>query len=272
MLFLRRLGWLAGMSWHYSAQRLKVEAAYRADFWVQLWTSLAYTCLQLFFLWALFSRVQAIGGWSFEQVVLIYGFSQLSMGYYSIFGQELAERLADYYILEANLDRPLLRPLPPLLQLIMENLALRDAQVCLKGTVIIAWALAHLSQPVAMTPGVFLLVQWYGLCGGAVFSGVFLSIASLNFWVNDRTGLVNPFMSVAEAARYPLTIYNERVRFVFTTALPFAFCAFVPAAALSRDALWGQLAAFAPLAALLAVTAATLTFTRGLRRYESAGS
>jgi ABC-2 type transport system permease protein len=260
------------MSWHYAAQRLKVEVAYRADFWVSLWTTLGYTCLQLFFLWALFSRVNAIGGWSFEQVVLIYGFSQLSMGYFAVFGQELTQRLADFYILEANLDRPLLRPLPPLLQLIMENLALRDAQVCVKGTAIVWWALAHISPPVAMTPGVFLLAQWYGLCGGMVFTGVFLAISSLNFWINDRTGLVNPFFSVAEAARYPLTIYNERVRFVFTTALPFAFCAFIPAAALTEDRAWGRLAAISPLAGLLALLAATLVFQRGLRRYESAGS
>ncbi|MCH7471621.1 ABC-2 family transporter protein, partial [bacterium] len=185
---------------------------------------------------------------------------------------ELSVRLADFYIIEGNLDRPLLRPLSPLFQLVMENISLRDLTVVLKGTAITWWALAHLDVPVAVTPGVFLAMQGLGVMGAVVYAGVFLAVASLSFWVKDRVGLVNPLFSINEAGRYPITIYHPAVQIFFSMVVPFAFCAFYPAVYFTRPEGWLPWLLAGPLIAAASFLAGLAVFYRGLRVYESTGT
>jgi ABC-2 type transport system permease protein len=272
MTFLRKVGHVLALCWHYGVQKQKVDMAYRGDWFFSVVVSFFYTGLQLFFLWALFSRTHAIGGWTLPEVVLMFGFSQLSFGYFSVGFFELANKLADFYILEGNLDRPLLRPFSPLAQLVMENINLRDTQVLIKGLAIVWWALAHLDPPVAMTPLLFIGANLLAIVGATVYAGVFLTVCSLNFWVKDRVGLVNPLFSVNEASRYPLTIYNPFVRGVFTWVIPFAFCAFYPAAYFTDPQTWLRWLLLGPLVAAAGLSVGLAIFHRGLRVYESTGS
>ncbi|MCC7477932.1 ABC-2 family transporter protein [bacterium] len=263
--------WLA-LCWHYALQRLKMDLAYRGDYLFAMFTSLLYTCLQLFFLWALFSRVPQVHGWTLEGMILLFGFSQVSFGWFSVGFFELVNQLSDYYILEGHLDRPLLRPAPPLLQLIMENLSLRELHIVVKGTAIVWWALGQLEQPVAMAPWVFLAMQGLGILGAVVYAGVFLAIASLSFWVKDRVGLVNPLFSVSEAARYPLTIYDHWVQVLFTVVVPFGFAAFYPALYFTEPESWRRWLLLGPLIAAVTMGFGILVFSGGLKRYESSGT
>lgn len=278
MTALRKIGQVLALCWHYGVQKQKVDMAYRGDWLFSVVTSLFYTGLQLFFLWALFSRTNQLGGWRLEEVFLMFGFSQLSFGYFSVAFFELANRLPEYYILEGNLDRPLLRPFNPLAQLVMENINLRDSQVIIKGMAIVWWALANGAAAVPggghfhMTPLVFFGANLLAVIGAAVYAGVFLTVASLNFWVKDRVGLVNPLFSVNEASRYPLTIYDSFVRAIFTWVIPFAFCAFYPAAYFTDPARWGKWLLLGPVVAAIGISVGLFVFNRGLRVYESTGS
>lgn len=272
MGLLRKAGYIVSLCWHYGVQKQKMDMAYRGDWFFSVIVSLGYTGLQLFFLWALFSRTNSLGGWTLPQVILMFGFSQLSFGYFSVAFFELANNMADFYILEGNLDRPLMRPFSPLAQLVMENINLRDSQVIIKGMAIVWWALAHLDPPQRMTVGIFLGANLLAIVGACVYAGVFLIVCSMNFWVKDRVGLVNPLFSVNEASRYPMTIYSPLVRGVFTYAIPFAFCAFFPAAYMTDPARWGNWLLLGPVVAAVELAIGLAVFHRGLRVYESTGS
>jgi len=267
-----RLGRALAMCWHYALQRQKVEMAYRSDFLVNVGVSFLYSVIQIFFIWALFYRVPTIAGWSFEQVVLIYGFGQLSFGYFSVSFFSLVIGFGDYYVIEGNLDRPLLRPLSPLFQLVMENIALRDVTIVLKGTVIVWWALVSMDPPVPMTVGVFLMAQLLGIIGAVVYAGVFLAVTSISFWVKDRVGFTSPLFSISEAARYPLTIYHPAVQVFFSLLIPFGFCAFYPAVYFVDPLSWRLWLLAGPLIAAAMFALGVFVFYRGLRRYESTGS
>jgi ABC-2 type transport system permease protein len=272
MTFWRKAAHVLSLCWHYGVQKQKVDMAYRGDWLFSIVISLMYTGLQLFFLSVLFTHTRSLGGWSLPAVILMFGFSQLSFGYFSVAFFELANKLADFYILEGNLDRPLLRPFSPLAQLVMENVNLRDLQIVVKGIAIVWWALAHLSPPVAMTPLIFIGANLLAVIGAAIYAAVFLTVCSLNFWVKDRVGLVNPLFSVNEASRYPLTIYDPPVRAIFTWVIPFAFCAFHPAAYFIDPAKWGRWLLLGPVVAAAGLAVGLLIFNRGLRVYESTGS
>lgn len=269
---LIRLGRAAAMCWHYALQRQKVEMAYRSDFLVNVGINLLYSVIQIFFIWALFYRVPTIAGWTFEQVVLIYGFGQLSFGYFSVGFFSMVVGFADHYVIEGNLDRPLLRPLSPLFQLVMENISLRDVTIVLKGTAIVWWALGSLDPPVRMTAGIFLVAQALGIIGAMVYAGVFLAVTSISFWVKDRVGFASPLFAVSEAARYPITIYHPAVQLFFSLLVPFGFCAFYPAVYFVDPQSWRLWLLAGPLVAAAMFALGVFIFYRGLRRYESTGS
>ena len=258
--------------WHYALQRQKVEMAYRSDFLINTGINLVYSVVQIFFIWALFYRVPEIAGWRFEEVVLIYGFGQLTFGYFSVGFFNTAIGFADHYIIEGNLDRPLLRPISPLFQVVMENISLREAVIILKGTLISWWALVHIDPPVPVTLTVFIAMQGLGLLGGVIYAGVFMSVTSLSFWFKDRLGFSSPLFAISEAARYPLTIYHPGVQVFFSLVIPFGFCAFYPAVYFVDPGNWlGWLMAM-PLIAALFFALGVFLFYRGLRAYESTGS
>lgn len=258
--------------WHYAVQRQKAEMAYRGDFLVNLGIDVLYNTVQLFFLWALFYRVPEIAGWTFPDVVLIYGFGQLSFGYFAVGFFELANRFADHYVIEGNLDRPLVRPLSPLFQLVMENIRLRDFTIVLVGTLIVWWALGQREPPIRVTPTVVLAMQALGVLGATVYAGVFLAVSSLSFWIKDRVGFNSPLFAVSDASRYPITIYHPAVQVFFSLIVPFGFCAFYPAVYFMEPHRWWAWLAVGPLVAGGVFSVGVLTFYRGLRVYESTGS
>src|SRR5450631_3508497 len=64
----------------YFAQYAKVRVSYRGDFFVSLATSFAATVFSLLFVVTLFNKVSTIGGWRFEEILFLYGFSLIPYG------------------------------------------------------------------------------------------------------------------------------------------------------------------------------------------------
>src|SRR6056297_1325617 len=123
----------------YFAQFLKMRLAYRVDFMVDLGANLFAIGVQLATLAVLFSKVTALKGWSFEQVLFIYGFSLLPLGLFNLVSVNLY-RFAERYIAEGNLDRVLLRPLNPLAQVLFESFNVAGLNELVLGTGIMVYA------------------------------------------------------------------------------------------------------------------------------------
>jgi hypothetical protein len=77
----------------YFAQFLKMRMAYRADFLVDLAANLFAIGIQLATLTVLFSKVPSLRGWSFEQVLFIYGFSLLPLGLFNLIASTSTDSL-----------------------------------------------------------------------------------------------------------------------------------------------------------------------------------
>jgi ABC-2 type transport system permease protein len=260
------------MCWHYGLQKQKVEMSYRADFLVQFLLSFLHIAVQLFFITALFFQVKDLKGWELNELILMYGVARVCYGWFSITFFNMCVSFSDFYIIEGNLDRPLLRPLSPLFQLVLENLNFRDISQVLTGTVITLWAFANVTPAVPITFGNVLMLQAFGILGAVIFSGVFLTTASLSFWIKDRVGFSSPLFSISEASRYPLTIYAPWVQYFFSLVIPFGFCAFYPAVYFIDPGNWTLWLLAGPLVAIACFGFGSFVFYRGLRVYESTGS
>jgi len=227
--------------------------------------------MNILFLWVLLDKTPDIVGWTFPEMIFLYGVGELCFGLFAIFAFHVSVRLSDYYIIEGHFDRLLVRPIDPLMQLMMENLDVFDLMILLKGAMLVAWAWFYM-------PLEFNLINFASLilgvlCGALVYLGTFLGIGSLSFWMPDRGGLLRPLFSINDVSRYPITIYPLGVRLFFSYVIPFAFAVYYPAVWVLESGV----VAWEVLKPLLMMTVfvtslAYIVFNRGLSQYESTGT
>ncbi len=251
----------------YFAQYAKARLAYRADFLTAIFASFAGTAASLSVVLILFSRIPSLAGWSYPEIVFLYGFSLLPFGLFNILSPNLYE-FADRYLVEGRFDRVLLRPVSPVFQVLFESFRLESLQEVVTGAVCLAWAARRL-HPDPL--GLALLPLW-AVFGALIYLSVFGLLTASGFWIEDRIGLAPPVFNLIPFGRYPLTIYDLKVKVLLSTVIPFAFASFYPTArALKRGAFvpffWAT-----PLVAALFVALALAVFQAGIRRYGSTGS
>ena len=83
-------------------------------------------------------------------------------------------------------DRVLLRPLPPLFQIIIERLDIGSFSTLAMGVGTLLYAAAKLN----MSLSAFECLIFFGLVLSAtlIFAGLVLILVSLTFWIKDPTG------------------------------------------------------------------------------------
>jgi ABC-2 type transport system permease protein len=251
------------------AVQIKAVLEYQADFWIMTFGAALANATGFIFLKVIFDRFPSINGWTKWEVVVIYALVFFSEGVGSLFfeGTWRLSRLVN----RGDLDFALVRPLPPIGQVMASDIGMNGVGNILLGGVLIGDGLYHLhlhwTVPKALA-AVVLLVS-----GSAIKIAVNLASNSAAFWFQ---GGFNPLAfslhQMGDMARYPLQIYALGVKLALSVAIPFAFISFFPATALFREGGWHWVGYATPLVAAYCVALSIVIFRRGLRRYESAGN
>jgi len=253
----------------YLAQFIKSRLSYRADFVIDIVAVLIALSVHLVFLGVVYSKVESLQGWSFQQLLFIYGFSLIPLGIFNVVSTSLWD-FSDGYLIEGRFDRVLLRPVNPLFQVLFESLNLASLGEVLIGFLVLIGAGAALG--ITPAPLDIILFPVLVLSAAAVYLGVFLLLTSLSFWFEDRLGIGAPIYNVIRFARYPVNIFHPVVRVIISWVIPFAFAAFYPASHFLRDHDYRWFAAMTPIVAIVIMIAAMTVFTAGTKRYRSTGS
>jgi len=267
--FVSRTLWQAGIFGAYFTQFVKMRLAYRMDFFVDTLAVSFSLVIQLAVLSTLFSKVKALEGWSFEQVLFIYAFSLLPLGLFNLVSVNLY-RFSDQYIIEGKFDRVLLRPVDTLAQVIFESFNVSGLNEILLGIVLMTYSGAKLELDFGVQE--FLTLAILVPSSALVYMGVFLAITAVSFWHEDRMGLAPPVYNIIRFSRYPITIYSLPIRIFLTFVLPFAWVAFFPATWFLGSEEFGRLALITPLVGLVVFGGSVLIWQRGVRNYASTGS
>lgn len=263
------------IAWTYLMQVMKIRLAYRWDFLVEFAGELLGSAASLSFLVGIFggAGVTAIAGWPREAIVFMYGFSMLSIAVFELFAEALY-RFSDQYLIEGRFDQVLLRPVSPLLQILLAGfnpMGLTEAAV---GGALIAWAAPRLDVPLGP-------LSWLGLaglavCGGVILLSVFVALTSASFWFEDRLGIQPPVYNCIVFGRYPVETFHPVIRFLLRWVIPFAFIGYYPAGIFVAGGRWDaatlRLAWSTPLVAAACAAVAGLLWRAGVRRYHSTGS
>lgn len=264
-----RLAWQSRIFGAYFVQFLKMRLAYRMDFFIDTLAVGFSLLIQLAVLGVLFGKVRELDGWSFPQVLFIYGFSLIPLGLFNLVSVNLYG-FADEYLVGGRFDRVLLRPVGTLAQVIFESFNVSGLNEILLGLAVMASAGVKLGLAFGVTDVLALLVLAPG--AALVYLGVFLALTAVSFWVEDKMGLAPPVYNLIRFSRYPITIYSLPVRIFLTFVLPFAWVAFYPAAWFVGGPQLAKVALLTPLVGAVVFGGAALMWARGVRSYVSTGT
>lgn len=264
-----RIAWQGRIFGAYFVQFLKMRLAYRMDFFIDTLAVGFSLLIQLAVLSVLFGKVRELDGWSFPQVLFIYGFSLIPLGLFNLVSVNLYG-FADEYLVGGRFDRVLLRPVGTLAQVIFESFNVSGLNEILLGLAVMASAAVKLQLTFGVTDVLALLVLAPG--AALVYLGVFLALTAVSFWFEDKMGLAPPVYNLIRFSRYPITIYSLPVRIFLTFVLPFAWVAFYPAAWFVGGPQLAKVALLTPLVGVIVFGGAALMWGRGVRSYVSTGT
>lgn len=253
----------------FTVQELKRIMEYKGDFIVGVIAFLITQGFNILFLSIIFSQIPALMGWSFEQIVFIYGFSLLPKALDHLLFDNLWA-IGHVTVRKGEFDKYLTRPINSLYHVMIERFQL-DAF----GEMIVAIGLMVYSIPqlaiewsVIKVILAILVVPFSTL----IYTAIKIATAALAFWIKKSGNVTYMFYMLNDFAKYPTDIYNKFIKTVITYIVPFAFTAFFPASYVitGENPLFNIGMTVVISSVLMAVS--IVIWNCGVKVYESAGS
>ncbi|MQY26372.1 ABC transporter permease [Nocardia aurantia] len=252
--------------------RMRSQRAYPLSFAADMLSSLLVGIVEFAEVWVIYHNVRFLGGLDMKGMLLLFGLSNLTFAIAQI-AVGHTDTLPTYIRL-GTLDAFHLRPQPLLLQLITSDISLRRLTRAAVAAVVLSVGLVE--NDIHWTATKFVLLVFSLGCGVAIFGGLFVGAAGLQFFLIDGSELTNSFTYGGSfAAQQPTSVFGLPLTILFGFAVPVAFVAYLPTIALldlrGPDWLPAGLAWASPGAALW-IWALALTFWRlGVRHYQGGG-
>ena len=245
------------------------QMAYRPHFFLMIFGKVIRMVLLLFFFQAVFLKVDRLGQWTFDQVLLLFATFHLVDYAMSITFQRNLSYHLPTLIQSGNLDSRMTLPINSLFMASLENIDMMDFISFIPCLGLLVYALHRLGF--AFT---WLQALTYGLLivNALIFLfAVVLIIATISFWTTQSAGLARVFDDLTRVGRYPLDIFEGFWKFFFIYVLPLALISQVPSQALLGTLSPGFLLYALASSAVLAVIAIRFWRT-GLKNYSSTSS
>lgn len=258
---------------HLVGARMRSDLQYRTSFFLFLAAQTLVAAGELASIAVLFSRLDALAGWSVGEVAFLYALSGVAFGIGDLFISQV--ELASVHIKAGTFDSFLIRPVGALLQLSATEFALRRlgrsivpgaALVLALARLDIDWSVAHLLLvPVTIASGV------------GIYGAIWVLTSCLSFWTVETQEIANAFTYGGNTlTSYPIDVYGGVLRRIVVFVIPLAFVAYLPAAELLDKPLpYGlphAIAWLAPAVAVVLVAIARTVWLLAIRHYRSTGS
>jgi ABC-2 type transport system permease protein len=249
-------------------QQVKVMMEYRVNFLIGVFSTIFVQAAGLLTIWVVMGQIPTLKGWTFDQILLIYGFLALAKSLNHMFADNLWT-IGRHYIQPGGFDRFLVRPINPLFHLLADRFCQDGIGNFLVGLVLVAKASGALGIPWTL-PNLLYAVMAV-ISGGVIFMALNLITATASFWIVDSIPVTLSVFQMHQFAQYPLPIYRRGVSVLMTWVIPFGFASFYPASHLMGLDV-GTLAWLPPVVAAVLLLIAYRVWLFGLRHYAGTGS
>ena len=263
---LHALRWLAGA-------QVRGQAQYRASFITQVIANGLLSFSEFVTLIVLFQHTSNLAGWTVGQVAVLYGMSSIGFG----IGHFLASGLSGFstQLVRGELDRMLIRPVSPFVQVMGSDVQLRRIGIILQGIIGLVIGLSLTDVP--WSPGRVIAFPLIILGTTVLFMALFALEATISFWTTQGIEAVNiTTYGGNQVSSWPIDVFATWLKRLFLWFVPLAFAVHIPVSyLLGKPAplgLPGWIGLLSPgMIVLFAIVVGSL-WRLGLRRYRSTGS
>ena len=252
---------------------VRSQLAYPASFALQCAAQALVQLEDMVVIVVLFSRVGAMGGFTRQEVLLIFGLAGISFGLADLLVGSLDT--VSQLVRTGTLDALLLRPLPAMTQICASDFALR--RLGKVGTSLAVLGYVLVTSDIGWTPLRVAVLLITPLTGLVLLAAIWVAATATTFWLVESQELPNTVTyGSGMFTSYPVSVFSGWLLRLMAFVVPGAFVAYYPALAILGKpdplGLPPVLQYSAPLVAVLAAGVAALVWRAGLRHYVGAGS
>ena len=244
--------------------KLSMLRAYKKDFYLGLISCIIKALISIFLIEFILANFKLVGGLKNEQVAYLY--------FFIVFMQAVSAMIfpgiisfTGIYIRDGELDMVLLKPVNKLVYIIFENIDIKEFPNVIVNLVIFIISILRLERDLFTSIMLFLSV----FSGVIIIFSICLLINILGFRYKDTLMPIKFLFSLIDMCKYPLTIYNPFIRFIFTVIIPIGFISYFPIIQMKNMA-W--IFAFGIAVSGVFLIVSVYLFEKAFRLYESTGS
>lgn len=250
------------------SQYLKSRMSFRGDFMLGMFGVLASNMLGILSIIVIFKSIHILGGWSYYELVYLYGFFLLSNMPFSL----LFERMwhIDDSLLMGDFMLYYFKPLNIMFSFISESIDIRTFSMLLLSIVLMIIAEIHLDIEWTAVKRLFFALFFLG--SSLTYLGIRIAAASTAFWFGVNYAIMDFLTKLNDFSRYPISIFTKPLQFIFTFVLPYIFVAFFPVKILLRAAEFSPVWLVCPILGIALMAGGCAVWSLGVRSYTGTGS
>ncbi|AZR74379.1 hypothetical protein BBF96_13875 [Anoxybacter fermentans] len=205
--------------------QIKGQMTHNWSFVVYVFSIMVVYASTLAGIWVILKRFTIINDWTYGQIAFIYILSLLSYGVRSLFFTPF--RFLGILVKSGDMDNFLIRPINPFIYIMSCKFQPYSLSHILLG-VILFWLLKdQFGITWNLTNIIYFILAV--LSGALVQSAITIVIGSLAFFITETEGLDWIYNGFKEFIWYPVSLYNNVVKFILFFVIPLAFASYVPA-------------------------------------------
>ncbi len=250
------------------AQDIKSKMSYRADFIISTIGMICTNIAGFVSFWILFRSFPEIRGWSYYEMLFLYGFSLVSLTpVQCLFDNNWSLRQNVY---SGDFIKYCFRPINIFFYYQSEVFDIKGlGQFAFGlGTLIFAWTKIGLG----FTPLMLLKMIVFLLTASLIMIALQNTAAASCFWIQNSFYVLDLAFRFKDYAKYPITIFSPVFRFIFTFVMPIAFIAYYPSLVILRPDEIPLLSWLSPVLGLAFFAVSYKVWMHGASRYSGTGS
>ena len=249
-------------------QDLKSKMSYRADFIISLLGMIFMNLSGLIVFWIMFQNFDNINGWTFYEILFLYGFSLMALTPMQCFFDNNWNLRT--YVYNGDFVKYCFRPMNLYFYYISEVFDPKGLGEFAMGLGLLIYSWCHIGVPLSFINIILLIITFFS--ASLIMISIMNLAAATCFWVMNSGYIMVTMFKFTEYTKYPVSIFNGLFKFIFTFIIPIGFVAYYPSLFFLRPDSIHILSFFTPVIGIVFFILSYKVWMLGATRYSGTGS
>ncbi len=210
---------------YFNYSSFSIELEYKINLFIDLLTSILGLIGSVFLLSIFFSNTDDIGGWNFNQALIIQGIYTILNGVTNTwFNPNLKELVK--YIREGTLDYVLLKPIDSQFWISFKRISPTGLIEILLGFFVLIYC--FYINKISFTFWSFFLLIITLICSISILYSLWFLISTTTIWFVKTWNATEVLRSFLYMGRFPMDSFSFSLRIFFSTVIPITFITTIP--------------------------------------------